>query len=144
VPAVHGPVDGERDESGNVTCEVTGFVLSGADLPTVYLSGDNTSIGAVVAIAERVGPVDVAVLFAGGARLSARQHARPLTLTSDRAAAAAEILATKVVIPAHVDGWAHVKEGLDDVVSAFEDAGIAHVLSVVPRGDWILPDLTVA
>jgi L-ascorbate metabolism protein UlaG (beta-lactamase superfamily) len=27
VPAVHGPADGQRDASGHVNCEVTGFVL---------------------------------------------------------------------------------------------------------------------
>lgn len=143
VPAVHGPADGDRDETGNVTCAVTGFVLSGAGLPTVYLSGDNASISAVVAIAEQTGPVDVAVLFVGGARLSARQRGRPLTLTSERAAAAAEILAAKVVIPAHVNGWTHFKEGLDDVVRAFDDAGIAHVLSIAPPGDWVLPNRSI-
>src|SRR5882757_3836730 len=55
VPAVHGPADGQRNERGHVNCEVTGFVLSGADVPTVYLSGDNASVGAVKAITERVG-----------------------------------------------------------------------------------------
>jgi L-ascorbate metabolism protein UlaG (beta-lactamase superfamily) len=143
VPAVHGPADGDRDETGNVTCEVTGFLLSGTGLPTVYLSGDNASISAIVAIAERVGPVDAAVLFVGGARLSARQHGRPLTLTSERAAAAAEILGAHVVIPAHVDGWDHFKEGPGDVARAFDDAGIGHVLSSAPQGDWILPDLPI-
>jgi hypothetical protein len=44
---------------------VTGFVLSGPGLPTVYLSGDNASISAVKTIAERVGTIDVAVIFAG-------------------------------------------------------------------------------
>lgn len=143
VPAVHGPADGDRDETGNVTCAVTGFILSGAHLPTVYLSGDNASISVVAAIAEQTGPVDVAVLFVGGARLSARQRGRPLTLTSERAAAAAEILAAKVVVPAHVNGWTHFKEGFDDVVRAFDDAGIANVLSIAPQGEWILPDISI-
>jgi L-ascorbate metabolism protein UlaG (beta-lactamase superfamily) len=144
VPAVHGPADGERDETGHVTCEVTGFVLTGADLTTVYLSGDNASISAVAAVAEEVGRVDVAVLFVGGARIPARHHRRPLTLTSERAAAAAEILGAKVIVPAHVDGWAHFKEGLDDVVRAFDDAGVSHVLSIAPNGKWVLPDLPIA
>lgn len=46
VPAVHGPADGQRNEAGHVNCEVTGFVLSGVGVPTLYLSGDNASIGA--------------------------------------------------------------------------------------------------
>ena len=52
VPAVHGPEDGERDAEGFVNCEVIGFILSSGDLPTVYVSGDNASIGTVVDIAH--------------------------------------------------------------------------------------------
>jgi hypothetical protein len=52
VPAVHGPAVGERDGTGNVNCEVTWFVPSGPGVPTVYLSGDNASLGAVKNIAE--------------------------------------------------------------------------------------------
>jgi L-ascorbate metabolism protein UlaG (beta-lactamase superfamily) len=63
VPAVHGPADGDRDGSGHVTCETTGFVLTGDGLPTIYLSGDNASLEAVADIAHRSGPIDVAVLF---------------------------------------------------------------------------------
>lgn len=40
VPAVHGPADGDRDASGHVNYEVTGFVPSGRGLPTVCLSGE--------------------------------------------------------------------------------------------------------
>jgi hypothetical protein len=58
---------------------VTGFVLSGEGLPTVYVSGDNASLDVVRTIAGRVGPVDVAVLFAGGAL------AKPLAALGDRA-----------------------------------------------------------
>lgn len=36
VPAVHGPADGDRDGNGQVTCETTGFVLSGDGLPTCH------------------------------------------------------------------------------------------------------------
>ena len=139
VPAVHGPADGQRDATGNVTCEVTGFVVSGKGIPTVYLSGDNASLTVVADIAKRVGPVDVAVLFIGAARVAARHGGRALTLTSERAAAAAEVLGAKVVIPAHVDGWAHFTEGITDVVSAFDDAGLARVLARAPLGEWFIP-----
>jgi L-ascorbate metabolism protein UlaG (beta-lactamase superfamily) len=139
VPAVHGPADGQRDETGNINCEVTGFVVSGKDAPTIYLSGDNASIGAVATIADKVGPVDVAVLFIGAARVPIRERGRPLTLTSQRAAAAAELLGAGVVIPAHVDGWTHFTEDIDDVIAAFDDAGIADVLAVAPLGRWVVP-----
>jgi L-ascorbate metabolism protein UlaG (beta-lactamase superfamily) len=140
VPAVHGPADGQRDASGHVNCEVTGFVLSGPGLPTVYLSGDNASIGAVRTVAERVGTVDVAVLFAGAARVQTKERGRPLTLTAQRAAAAAEVLGARLVIPAHVDGWAHFSEGTNEFVSAFDESGISDVLAVVPHGEWVVPN----
>jgi L-ascorbate metabolism protein UlaG (beta-lactamase superfamily) len=137
VPAVHGPADGNRDASGHVNCEVTGFVLSGPWLPTVYLSGDNASIRAVKDVADRVGEIDIAVLFAGAASVATKERGRPLTLTSARAAAAAELLGARLVIPAHVDGWAHFSEGIDEFVAAFDQAGISSVLRVAAHGEWI-------
>jgi L-ascorbate metabolism protein UlaG (beta-lactamase superfamily) len=137
VPAVHGPADGERDVSGHVNCEVTGFVLSGPGLPTIYLSGDNASMGAVKDVADRVGRIDIAVLFAGAASVATKERGRPLTLTSARAAAAAEILGARLVIPAHVDGWAHFSEGVGAVIAAFDAAGIADVLQIAAHGEWI-------
>jgi hypothetical protein len=77
-----------------VNCEVTGFVLSGPGLPTVYLSGDNASMGAVKDLADDVGAIDIAVLCAGAASVETKERGRPLTLTSARAAAAAERLAS--------------------------------------------------
>jgi L-ascorbate metabolism protein UlaG (beta-lactamase superfamily) len=88
---------------------------------------------------NRCGPIDLAVLFVGAARVPSRQKGRPLTLTSARAAAAAEVLDAKVVIPAHADGWAHFTEGVDDIVAAFNDAGISRVVETAPPGQWITP-----
>jgi L-ascorbate metabolism protein UlaG (beta-lactamase superfamily) len=116
---------------------VTGFVLCGPGLPTVYLSGDNASMAAVKDVAVRVGGIDVAVLFAGAARVSTKERGRPLTLTAARAAAAAEILGAKVVIPAHVDGWAHFSEGVGEFLAAFDQAGIGNRLKVAPHGEWV-------
>jgi L-ascorbate metabolism protein UlaG (beta-lactamase superfamily) len=141
VPAMHGPADGTRDVDGNVNCEVTGFVISGEGLPTVYVSGDNASVAVVAELARRIGPVDVAVLFAGGARVSIREGGRPLTLTSERAAAAAAVLAAPVVVPAHYEGWAHFTEGPERIVEAFEDAGLSGVLRMAPIGEWVRPSI---
>ncbi|MFC4537006.1 MBL fold metallo-hydrolase [Sphaerisporangium dianthi] len=137
LPAVHGPQDGARDEDGHVNCEVTGFLLSGQDLPTVYVSGDNASLGVVGEIARRVGRVDVAVLFIGAARVPAKDRGRALTLTSERAAAAAAVLGAQIVIPAHYDGWAHFTEGRADIDRAFDDAGLTSLLREAEHGEWI-------
>jgi len=137
VPAVHGPEDGERDADGNVNAEVTGFVLSGPGLPVIYVSGDNASMRAVAEISRRVPDVDVAVLFAGAARVPAKFRGRPLTLDSRRAAAAAAVLGAGIVIPAHYDGWAHFSETGADLVTAFDEAGLASLLHLRDHGTWV-------
>ncbi|MGW4944090.1 MBL fold metallo-hydrolase [Actinoplanes sp. NPDC004185] len=137
VPAVHGPEDGERDADGNVNCEVTGFVLSGAGLPVIYVSGDNASLRAVADISRRIPDVDVAVLFAGAARVPAKFHGRPLTLDSRRTAAAAAVLGAGMVIPAHYDGWTHFSESGTDLETAFDEAGLSSMLRLRDHGSWV-------
>jgi L-ascorbate metabolism protein UlaG (beta-lactamase superfamily) len=137
VPAVHGPEDAPRDESGNVNCEVTGFLVSSPDLPTVYVSGDNASIRVVAEVARRFPRIDAAVLFAGAARVREKFGGRPLTLDASRAAAAAAILNTPIVVPAHYDGWAHFSETGADIAEAFEQAGYSSVLRLTDHGTWI-------
>jgi L-ascorbate metabolism protein UlaG (beta-lactamase superfamily) len=123
-PAQHGP-DGCEPISG----EVIGFVLTGTDLPTVYVSGDNASLDVVRGIAERVGQVDTAVLFTGAARTPFFDGAL-VTLDGALAAEAARILGAGRVVPVHCDSWGHFTEGRDDVVTAFAAAGIADRLQL--------------
>ena len=137
VPAVHGPEDAPRDEHGNVNCEVIGFVIAGPNLPTVYVSGDNASIRVVAEVAERFPRIDAAVMFAGAARVPAKFGGRPLTFDATRAAAAAAILNTPLVVPAHYDGWAHFSETPDDLAKAFDEAGYAAALRLVDHGTWV-------
>ena len=137
VPAVHGPEDAERDADGFVNCEVIGFILSGPDLPVIYVSGDNASIGTVAEIARRTPSIDAVVLHAGAARVPARFRNRALSLDSIQAAAAAAILGPAEIIPAHYDGWTHFSEGRDDLVRAFDDAGLTARLRPVDHGTWI-------
>jgi L-ascorbate metabolism protein UlaG (beta-lactamase superfamily) len=142
VPAVHGPLDGTRDASGHVNAEVTGFVLQADGLPTVYISGDNASIVPAIQIAERFPSIDVAVLFAGASRLPAKNQGRPLTLTGPRAADVAAVLNAPQVVIAHIEGWSIYSETLDDVRSAFAEAGITSRLITATAGDWALPTAT--
>jgi L-ascorbate metabolism protein UlaG (beta-lactamase superfamily) len=128
VPALHGPEGAEQ-----LTGEVTGFVLSGDGLPTVYVSGDNASVGLVREIASRF-RVDVAVLFAGGARTKLFDGA-PLTLTSENAVEAARALNSAKVVPLHFRGWQHFHEGPDVLRKEFEAAGMAGRLVLLEPGE---------
>ncbi|GIE85983.1 MBL fold metallo-hydrolase [Actinoplanes regularis] len=118
VPARHGPEGCEP-----LTGEVTGFVLTGEGLPTVYVSGDNAALDAVEQIAARFGPVDTAILFAGAVRTGLFGGAL-LTLDSEQAAEAARVLGAKQIVLVHHDSWAHFTEGRDALVAAFTTAGL--------------------
>ncbi|MCB2174762.1 MAG: MBL fold metallo-hydrolase [Actinomycetales bacterium] len=127
VPAVHGPDGaGQRAVTRRLAGPVTGFHLAADGEPTVYVSGDNASLRVVGEIADRLGPVDHAVLFGGAARSSLL----PANLTLDAAAMvrAVRLLGSPTVAPVHVDSWAHFTEGIDDVRAAFEAAGLSGLL----------------
>jgi L-ascorbate metabolism protein UlaG (beta-lactamase superfamily) len=131
VPAIHGP--GAREKVEPVTGQVVGFVLTGEGLPTVYVSGDNASLDAVRQIAERFGPVDTAVLFAGAPRLPVLFDGGLVVLDSAQAAQATEILGARRVVPAHHDSWTHFTEGRKELEAAFTAAGLADRLDP----DWL-------
>jgi L-ascorbate metabolism protein UlaG (beta-lactamase superfamily) len=130
VPARHGP-EGCEPISG----EVTGFVLTAPGLPAIYLSGDNAWLGAVEQVAERFGPIGIAVLFAGAARIPGRFDGALLTLDSELAAEAARILDAGAVVPVHYTGWQHFTEGGASLHAAFERAGLASRLVLLAPGE---------
>ncbi|MEV4471993.1 MBL fold metallo-hydrolase [Nonomuraea sp. NPDC049504] len=132
VPAVHGP--GPREQVEAILGEVTGFVLTGEGLPTVYVSGDNASLDAVRQVAERYRPVDTAILFAGAPRFDILFGGEQIVLSSAEAVTAAEILHARRVVPVHYEGWAHFTEGRDALLAAFTTAGLTDHLDLGRRG----------
>lgn len=130
VPAQHGP-----DGTEHLTGEVRGFVVSGDGLPTVYISGDNASLAVVQEVAERCGPVDVALLFAGAARTPLVDGF--LTLTAEEAATAARVLDAAAVLVVHAEGWEHFTERPDAVRAAFDRAGLADQLVPLAPGERV-------
>jgi L-ascorbate metabolism protein UlaG (beta-lactamase superfamily) len=139
LPARHGPEGAEP-----LLGAVTGFLLSGTGLPTVYVSGDNASVDLVAEIVTRLsagtisgvpaGTVDVAVLFAGAAR-STLMDGAPLTLTSEAAVEAARLLSPAAIVPVHTEGWSHFTEGPDHLSKAFTTAHLTDRLHVPTPGD---------
>ena len=110
---------------------VTSFLLTAPGEPTVYVSGDNSSLALIREAVKRVGTVDIAFLFAGAARVAPLPVA--LTLTSSKAAQAAKILGARRVVGLHVEDWAHFSESRADLEKAFADAGLAELLVDTPR-----------
>ena len=129
VPALHGPEGSEP-----LTGAVTGFVLTAADIPTVYVSGDNASLGRVEEIARRFPSVDIAILFAGAAKSPKLLGDACLTLSSTMAAQAAATVGAPVVVPVHYEGWSHFTEGIAELRAAFAEANLADRLVVLEPG----------
>ncbi len=123
-PALHGPVGAER-----LVGPVIGFVLEAPGEPTVYVSGDNASLALVEQIADRFADVEVAILFAGAARVPSIDA--NLTLSSRDAATAAKILGASTVVGLHTEDWAHFTESRADLEAAFAGTGL---LVDTPRG----------
>jgi L-ascorbate metabolism protein UlaG (beta-lactamase superfamily) len=129
VPALHGPPGSER-----LVGEVTGFMLESDDDgdPTVYVSGDNASLPLVEQIASRFPLVDIAVLFAGAARVPRIDS--NLTLTSADAARAAVMLGARSVVGLHTEDWEHFSESRAQLEAAFAEQGR---LVPTPRGETV-------
>src|SRR5437867_3127231 len=106
VPAEHGP-----PEVAARNGPVIGFVLRSADLPTIYVSGDNASVDVVRAIVAEHGPIATAVLFVGGAQVPAAWGDAYLTLTDETAVEAAVVLGEASIVPTDQDAAAHVTSG---------------------------------
>jgi L-ascorbate metabolism protein UlaG (beta-lactamase superfamily) len=132
VPAQHGPI-GPEDPNG----PVIGFVLRAAGEDTVYVSGDNASLDVVRTIAERVGRVDVAILFAGAVQVSRRFDGAYLTLSSDRAAEAAKLLGVRAALPVHFEGWTHFTQGAAELRAAFAGNSVSDLLVLAERGETV-------
>lgn len=124
MPALHGPVGSEE-----FVGTVTGFLLEAPGEPTVYVSGDNASLDLVQQIADRHAPIDIAIIFAGAARVPAIDA--PLTLTSTDALRAARLLGARTVVGLHTEDWEHFSETRADLEAAFEGSTL---LVSTPRG----------
>jgi L-ascorbate metabolism protein UlaG (beta-lactamase superfamily) len=132
VPAQHGPAGTEE-----IVGPVIGFVLTADGLPGVYVSGDNASVDVVREIVGRLGPIELTVLFAGGASLPQFFGDALLTLGSNEAVEAARALGARAVVPIHQEGWSHFSHPPDGLRRAFEDAGLGDLLVPVEPGGTV-------
>lgn len=130
VPALHGP-EGAEALSG----VVTGFILRSEGAPVVYVSGDNASVDVVGRIAERVGTIDVAVLFAGAANVG-RFGDIDLTLNARTAVEAAQRLGDARIVVVHAEDWEHFSETPQRLATLYGHAGLTERLTIPVRGEW--------
>jgi L-ascorbate metabolism protein UlaG (beta-lactamase superfamily) len=112
--------------------------LTAPDEDTVYVSGDNASLGVVREIADHTETIDVAVLFAGAVQIPDIFDGAYLTLSSDLAAEASLILGAETVIAMHFEGWTHFTQGAEELRAAFAGHGISERLRIPTRGEPVI------
>ncbi|PKQ31852.1 MAG: Zn-dependent hydrolase [Actinobacteria bacterium HGW-Actinobacteria-2] len=135
LPGLHGP----RILKGLIG-PVIGFLLQAPGEPTIFVSGDNSSLRLIRKSVQRLGTAEIAILFAGAARVPPLPLA--LTLTSAKAARAAKVIRASTVVGVHVEDWAHFSESRADLERAFTAAGIADRLVSTPRGERVSLTIT--
>jgi len=136
VPAHHGP-DGVWQNAG----PVTGFILQADGQPTVYISGDNSDLELVREIAAAFPDIELAVLFAGGAKFKEIGGVY-LTMSNEMAVEAARILPGALIVPVHADGWAHFSQTAHELVELFTAEGIGdRILAPTPGEKVDLDDV---
>lgn len=128
VPARHGPRVIKQ-----LTGQVTGFVLEAEGWPTVYISGDNSSVKKATKVAERFPDVDVAIVFAGGAKVE-RLGDMLLTADAERTSRIGALWPQAALVPVHIDDWAHFAQPRADLLAWFEQHGQWDRLTVLERG----------
>lgn len=116
-PARHGPWG-----TSFFTGPVIGFLLEweGQQGGGVWISGDTVWYPALHALAGRVG---VAFMHLGAGRFNALPWFR-YTMSASDAVKAARVLAPRVVVPIHFEGWSHFSEGRSATEQVFSAAQV--------------------
>lgn len=128
-PGRHGPDGGDRGP-------VIGFLLTVADGPTIYVSGDTVWYEGVREVGARA-RVDVVFLNLGAAKVAVAGPS-PLTLTAADAVLLAQAWPETRIVPLHFEGWGHFSEGAEEVRAAFAAAGLADRLTWLAAGERTL------
>ncbi|PKQ25333.1 MAG: Zn-dependent hydrolase [Actinobacteria bacterium HGW-Actinobacteria-4] len=128
VPGQHGP-----KVLRSLLGDVTGFIVQSDGLPTVYVSGDNSSVKVARTVAARFPDIAIAFLFVGGAGVKPISSVR-LTLDAARALKVAEAMPGASIVPVHFEDWAHFREQREEFLAAFAAAGATDRLMLLERG----------
>jgi L-ascorbate metabolism protein UlaG (beta-lactamase superfamily) len=126
-PARHGPA-GIEPLSG----DVIGFVLTSKDnnIRPIYISGDTVWYDGVAEVARRF-KAGVVLPFAGAAQTRGPFH---LTMDTNDTIETARAFPDAVIVPLHIDGWAHFRQNANDLRASFDMLGFGPRLKILEPG----------
>ncbi len=126
-PARHGPAGIEP-----LAGDVIGFVVT-SNRPgsrPVYISGDTVWYDGVAEVARRFS-AGVVLPFAGAAQTRGPFH---LTMDTNDTIETARAFPDAVIVPLHTDGWAHFRQGANDLRASFDTLGFGSRLKILEPG----------
>jgi len=126
-PARHGPAGIER-----LSGEVTGFLIAADSWQRrpLYITGDTVWYDGIAEVARRFA-ASLVMPFAGAARTRGPLH---LTMDTNDVIEVANAFADAIIVPLHVDGWAHLTQTGNDIAAAFDSLGLASRLRLLQAG----------
>jgi L-ascorbate metabolism protein UlaG (beta-lactamase superfamily) len=124
-PARHGPA-GIEPLSG----DVIGFVVVPAQGRPIYITGDTVWYDGVAEVARRF-KAGVVLPFAGAAQTRGPFH---LTMDTNDTIETARAFPDAVIVPLHTEGWAHFRQGSNDLRSSFDTLGFGSRLKTLVPG----------
>ncbi|WP_409332817.1 MBL fold metallo-hydrolase [Trujillonella humicola] len=129
-PARHGP-----PLSRPLVGDVVGFAVRvpAPDAEVLWISGDSVLFDGLRQVADRL-RVDIAVLHLGGVRFPVTGPVR-YTLSAREAVEVARLVAPRVVVPVHYEGWSHFRQGR----AAVERALASAPGEIRGRFRWLVP-----
>lgn len=110
---------------------VSGFVLSAAGEPTVYVAGDTVWCPEVEAAIDRHRP-EVIVVNAGAARFL---QGGTITMEAADVVATARAAPSALVVPTHMEAINHCLETRAELAAAVAEAGVAERVRILADGE---------
>jgi hypothetical protein len=124
-PARHGPV-GIEPLSG----DVVGFMIEVDGAGAIYVTGDTVWYDGVAEVARRFQP-RLVMPFAGDAQTRGPFH---LTMDTNDVVETARAFPDALIVPVHLDSWAHFKQDGNDLAVTFKALGFADRLRLLTPG----------
>ena len=100
------------------------------DNAPIYISGDTTWFDGVAEVAKRF-KAGVVLPFAGAAQTRGPFH---LTMDTNDTIETARAFPDAVIVPVHTDGWAHFRQGAQDLRASFDTLGFGSRLKLLEPG----------
>ena len=130
MPALHGP----SPEIVSATGDTTGFLLEWeGQNRALYITGDSVWFDGLLEIPKRY-DIGTCIIHMGAANVPAVGDNR-LTMNAEEGVRITQETGAEAVFPAHFEGWAHYKQGRDEVERIFGEAGLGDQLRMLQPGE---------